>query len=271
MRYHGLLAAVILAAALLAPLPAWAQSPFGVGRVSPPASDDPAASQSKTTPTESLSLYVYRLEHQRALEALQVVQPLLSPRGSIELRPAENTIAVRDSLTSLTRIIPALHRFDRPPRQLGLEVLVVQANRAAFSPSVQVPDVPPTLLRYFRKLLPYSTYQVLARTEITPDEGQEVMYEVGAGFGVSFRLGTMVNGRNVKLHDFRIARRKDGERQQLLHTTLSLRLDQPLALTLAKEESSDRALMVVLTPKPGSLKPSAAAPAPRQAPSPRQR
>jgi hypothetical protein len=272
---HGLLA-LIVALAVLAPLPAWAQSPFGVGRVSPP----PAAQKPATSPngapngarsSESLSLYVHHLEHQKALEAVQLVQPLLSPRGSVELRSAENTITVRDSLSSLTRIIPTLYRFDRPPRQLGIEVLVVQANRVAFSPAIQAPDVPATLLRYFRKLLPYSTYQVLARTEITPDEGQEVMYEVGAGFGVSFRLGTMVNDHNIKLHDFRIARRKEGERQQLLHTTLSLRLDQPLALALAKEESSDRALLVVLTPKPGSLKPATSASDPQQASPQRQR
>ncbi len=240
--------AVILTSALLAPLPVLAQSPFGVPRR--------AEADSKRA-KEAYSHYIYKFEHQKAAEALPFVQRLLSSHGTVELRPAENTLMVRDSLASLTRIIPVLRRFDHPPRNLELELLVVQAHRVAFSPAVQGEDLPGHLSHFFHNLLPYSTYRVLARTKVSPGEGEEVMVEMGGGFGVSFRLGTILDGRNVRLHEFRIARRGGGDdeqaHKQLFQATLSMRLDQPLALALANDEASASALMVVLTPNPSRL------------------
>lgn len=231
---------VTLCAAWSAPLSA-AQWPFGVNRKTAP---DSARAK------EALSLYMYTLEHQKAVDAMSQVEPLLSPRGSIELRPADNTLVVRDSLASLTRIIPVLRRFDHPPRTLAMDVMVVEANRIAFSPAIQEEDLPESLLTQFRKLLPYSTYRVLARAEVAPSEGQEVMYQMGGGFGLSFRMGTMLNSRNVRLHELRIARREaNNANKQLVRTTLSLRLDQPYALTLTRSEESSTALMVVFMPK----------------------
>lgn len=238
----------MLSAALLAALSAvWsaplaaAQGPFGVKR------QTPAGSQQAN---EALSLYVYTLDHQKVAEALPLVQPLLSPRGTIELRLAGNTLVVRDSLASLTRIIPVLRRFDHPPRTLKLDVMVVEANRIAFSPAIQEEDLPPDLLKKFRQLLPYSTYRVLARAEVAPTEGQEVMYQMGGGFGLSFRMGKL-NGRNFQLNEVRIARRAaDDSGKQWVHPTLPLRLDQSYALALTRSESSSTALMVVFTPKP---------------------
>ncbi len=241
--------AVILTSALLAPLPVSAQSPFGVPRR--------AEADSKRA-NEAFSFYIYKFEHQKAAEGLPLVHRLLSSRGTVELRPAANTLVVRDSLASLTRIIPVLRRFDHPPRNLELEVLVVQAQRVAFSPAVQGEALPEHLAHFFRNLLPYSTYRVLARTEVNPGEGDEVVYEMGGGFGVSFRLGTIREGRTVRLHEFRIARRANGKsddtaRKQLFQATLLLQLNQPYALALTNDEASSSALMVVLTPNPSRL------------------
>ena len=246
--------AVILTSALLVPLPVLAQSPFGVPR---------RAEADSQRAKEAYSHYIYKFEHQKATEALPFVQRLLSSRGTVELRPAENTLMVRDSLASLTRIIPVLRRFDHPPRNLELEMLVVQAQRVAFSPAIQGEALPGHLAHFFHNLLPYSTYRVLARAEVSPGEGQEVVVEMGSGFGVSFRLGTILDGRRVRLHEFRIARRAgDGSgggggdkagHKPLFQATLSLRLDQPYALALASDEASSSALMVVLTPNPSRL------------------
>ena len=242
--------AVILTSALLVPLPALAQSPFGVPRR--------AEADSKRA-QEAYSQYIYRFDHQKASEALPLVQRLLSSHGTVELRLAENTLMVRDSLASLTRIIPVLRRFDHPPRNLDLEILVIQAQQVAFSPAVSEEVLPEHLRRLFSRHLRYNSYRVLARAEASPSEGQELMVELGSGFDMSFRLGTIVDQRKVSLHEFRVAWRGSessesaGRKKTFGAGSVPLRLDQSYALTLTNDEASSSALMLVFTPNPSRL------------------
>src|SRR5687768_3848084 len=99
----------IAAAALLAfllpamALPALAAAP------TPPA---------QPRPQPELSVYLFKLRHQSAGDALNLVTPLLSPRGSVELRAGANTLVLRDSMSSLSRILPVLHAYDHPARDV---------------------------------------------------------------------------------------------------------------------------------------------------------
>lgn len=200
-----------------------------------------------------VGLYAYTLKHQRADEALSVVRPLLSNLGTLELRPKDNTLVVRDTSAALARIVPALKDYDRPPRELAIEVTIVHAKRASFSPLVQEETLAPDLAKRLKLLLPYSTYRVLASTTLHTLEGEDVIYELAEGFGVSFRPGTVKSTANhgleqVRLSGFQVTRWVDGAERRLLSTTMSLRLDQPTALTLAGSEGSNTALVVVLTP-----------------------
>jgi Bacterial type II/III secretion system short domain len=209
-----------------------------------------AAAAPPATATEPLKVYAYTLKNQRATDALGVIQPLLSPRGTVELRPSDNTLVVRDTPATVTRVATALRGFDRPPRELTIEVLVVRAQRAAFSPIVTQDNLPEPLASRLRQMLPYSSYVVLAQTEVHSREGEEVTYEVGEGYRVSFRPGTLLDEGQLKLHDFRISRNdRNSVDKGLFHSTLNLRLDKPLALGLAPTEASERALVVVVTPK----------------------
>lgn len=209
-----------------------------------------------------VELYAYTLKHQRATEALSVVQPLLSSQGTLELRPKDNTLVIRDTLGALGRIVPALKEFDHPPRELTIEVTIVEATRASFSPLVHEPGLAPELAKRLKLMLPYSTYRVLAATTLHTLEGEEVTYELADGFGVSFRPGTVRSaaGRGVeqvKLSGFQVTRWVESAERRLLSTTMSLRLDQPTALTLAPSEGSNTALVVVLTPTLRSSEPRA--------------
>lgn len=200
-----------------------------------------------------VELYAYTLKHQRADEALAVVRPLLSSQGTLELRPKDNTLVVRDTLAALGRIAPALKDFDHPPRTLAIEVTIVRATRASFSPLVHEQGLAPELAKRLKLLLPYSNYRLLASTTLRTLEGEEVTYELAEGYGVSFRPLTLRSApgkgiEQLKLSGFQLTRSAAGLEEQLLSTTMSLRLDQPTALTLAGSEGSNTALVVVLTP-----------------------
>jgi hypothetical protein len=217
-----------------------------------PVAAAPLAAQNAQPGANADTLYVhaYTLKHQKAAEALMLIHPLLSPRGTVELQPVGNTLVVRDTLAGLSRVVPVLRNFDRPARPLRMDVYVVHGSRqrpTVVSPVL--PEPPTDLVRRLKAILPYDYFTLVAQAQVNGLEGQPVTYEIGGGFEVSFRPGMVLPNRRVRLNDFRVLRRKrQNETQPLLHTHLNLTLDQTVALALAKSEASPDALMVVLTP-----------------------
>lgn len=193
-----------------------------------------------------LQVYAYALQHKEAGEALALIRPLLSQRGTVELQPRENTLVVRDTLAALGRIVPRLRSYDRPAQELRIEIMLVRA----FSRPVPVgpgQTLPGWLEERLRGFLRWDHYQVLADSGLDAREGQAVVHEIGRLYGVRFRLGSVVENDRVRLHDFRVWRGPEGEEDPLLEANLSLWLDKPKVLALANSESSEHALMVVLT------------------------
>ncbi len=214
-----------------------------------------AGAAPKVPPAPRMELYAYELEHQRADEAFAVVQPLLSSSGTLELRPKDNTLVIRDTRATLGKVVAALRAFDHPSRDLEIEVTMVQATRASFSPLLADQALSPELASRLKLMLPFSNYRVLATTLLHAREGEEVTYEIGEGFSVRFRTGVVRPGvggeghQMLKLNGFRLSREGGGAPKSLLSTTMSLQLDKPMALTLAGSEASSTALVVVLEPR----------------------
>lgn len=203
---------------------------------------------------QAAQVYAYTLRHKPAGEALVLIRPLLSTEGTVELQPRTNTLVVRDTLAALGRIVPALRAYDRPPENLRIQVMIVRA----FSRPVPVEpgrSLPTWLEERLRGLLRWDYYQVLADSELETREGQDVTHELGGLYGVSFEVGTVLHDERVRLSEFKVWRaevRPTGEAEvrsgdPLLEATLNLWLDKPKVLGLANSESSDHALMVVLT------------------------
>lgn len=250
-----------LLTALLAAAPASAQEGAeGQGerpaRVSPTVGE-PSADGAAAGRDDRLALHAYALRNRRATEALDVVRPLLSPLGTVELQPGRNTVVIRDSLAALSRIVPELRRFDRPAEPLDIEILVVRALAGDSRPS-PAPRVPADLERRLRALLRYERYELVAEANFSSRENEEVTYELGDGFSVRFRLGSLVEGRRIRLSDFQVERASADA--PLIHTILNVWIDRPVTLGLARSESSTSALMVAITCRRGQT--PAAAPGP---------
>lgn len=194
-----------------------------------------------------LVLHAFTLRHRAAAEAFQIVLPMLSKRGTVELQPATNTLVIRDTPAALGQIIPALRRYDRPSRPLSLDVYIVRATRSTVSGAPDQSDLPEALTKRLRALLPYDNYHSQAQARLSSREGEAVTYALGGEYEVSFRLGTIVQGQ-VRLSDFRIARVAEQRRtgMSLFQATLILPLDQTTSFVLARNEDSNEALMVVL-------------------------
>jgi hypothetical protein len=206
-------------------------------------------------PVEELRLHAFTFEHQRAAEALPLVQALLSPRGTVELQAGTNTLVVRDSLAALARVRSALGAFDHPARAVAFDVQIVRADKGMISPAPQPSVLDPGLAQRLERLLRYKSYHLLARAHLATREGEEVAYDLAGGYQVSFKLGTMADARRIKLHGFRITRRPVPPsrlpERELIHTAINLWREQPLILGLARDEGAPSALLVVLTFLPG--------------------
>ena len=189
-----------------------------------------------------LRVHAYTLRHQPAAEALALVHPLLSEHGSVQLQPGGNTLVVRDEAAVVERVAALLREFDHPAQKLAIRIQVVRAGDGGDGEKLGA-----ELARRLRELLRYDSYRVMSMADLEAREGERVTYELGAEYRIVFQLGTLMSGERIKLHDFEVTRRVEvGSRRRLLRTQVNLRLGRPMILGLTKDESSPRALLLVL-------------------------
>jgi hypothetical protein len=218
----------------------------------------PAAALRAQPPEAELVAYVYALRHQAAGDALGLVRPLLSPRGTVELRPAANTLVLRDTAASLERILPVLVAFDHQPRPVDVELWLVRATGPKVPVSPPRPPLPSTVpagqLVALSKHLPYEQYALIGSGSVRGGEGEKMTFRVGGNYAVRFRLGTVVADQRLRLNDFEVVLLPDnGDAVPLLKSQLNLWLGRTMVLALSSGDQSASALMVVVRCRPAAM------------------
>lgn len=198
-------------------------------------------------PAAPLRLLVFTFRNQRAGDALAQVRPLLSPNGSVALDESANSLSVRDTPAALARVAETIRDFDHSRREMSIQVQLIRAEVAKISPVPPSVGIDEALLNRLRQIFRYDSYVLLSRSRIDTREGEAVAYEMGDGYRLSFRSGTVVDGRSLRLAAFEMARAQAGKPQlELVRTAVNLRLDQPLVLGLSSHEGAGRALLLAL-------------------------
>ena len=136
-----------------------------------------AAAQAEEGEAEVLVAYAYNMQHRGAADALDLVLPLLSSRGAVELQPGGNALVVRDTASVLETIRPRLQAFDHPFEPLRLRVQIVRAERGSESPGRR-PELPAGVLLRLRELLKYESYSLLAGSELSMSRDGEVLFPI---------------------------------------------------------------------------------------------
>lgn len=240
--------------------PAAARPAPGAAAEVPRLRSQPAVAPPSAAEASAVRLMVFSLERQSVFEALTVVRPLLSVQGSVELDPTHKTISVRDNLAALSRVATAIRAFDRESQPVKIGVSLILAQVAKISPVPPDVGIEPDLLTRLRQLMRFNTFSLLAHGEITSREGEAVSYEMAQGYRLSFGIGTVGDGKRIRLADFRMVRALPGQREnELVRSVVNLGLEQPLILGLTRGEASDRALMLVLRFQNAALPMTAAA------------
>ena len=222
-----------------------------------------AAAEPVAADTPELQILAYSLEHRPVSEALALIRPLLTTRGTVEEQRRGNTLVVRDEASVLGRVSKALAAFDLPPKDLRLHIQVVQAGPELKSvvsppvPTVSAGELSPELEAKLRGVLRYEDYQVLAQADVPSKEGQPVNYSLGDDYEVSYRLGQVIGERRLKLEDFSVKKRTKStnkarqlEPRELYHATFNLWLEKPFMLVLTQDPSRQEALLIAIAARP---------------------
>jgi hypothetical protein len=210
---------------------------------------------------ESFEQYVFTLRHQNAADALALVRELLSDRGRVELQSGNNTLVIVDAVSRISTIAHLLNEFDHPARTVRMEILILHASKGIGAPSSPFAvEAAPSLERKLARLLPYDDYRVLARTEIDVQEGRRVSYDLGSDYLVQFEVGTVVQGKRLKLRDFKVLKKLGNTRlgvapevgegtatRKLYNSHVNLWLDRTLAIGFARNEESESGMVVAIT------------------------
>lgn len=183
------------------------------------------------------------LQYQSPADAVLLLRSVLSPTGTIDVKG--KAVVVRDNAKRVARAQDLLEDFDHPRIRLRVVVQIVQAATSAVSPP-ESSNLAEPLLGRLRRAFPYSSYTMAAQVGFEANEGTDVSSEVGEEFSVAFRLGTLQRGQSVRLTAFSMSKGGSSE-NPLIDTNLVLALDRPLAVGLTTDETSKKAVLVILT------------------------
>lgn len=194
---------------------------------------------------------VVHLRHHPAREAAAMVEPMLSPDGSVLIKPGSNTITVRDHPEIARRIAAALEAWDVVPQSFRVRVRLLMASTAPLGPgrpAARLEGFGAELTGLFR----WSGFEEIDAFEIQARDGVSIESRAAQGYALRFTLRTLVGEPlRVQLAPCEIARVEGAEHgigvQRRLHrSNVSLQLGQTLILVTARSEEAKKALVVIL-------------------------
>jgi len=193
---------------------------------------------------------VFTFAHRAAGEAVAVVEPLLSPDGSVLVRPRDNSLTVVDDADSIARVVQALAGFDSAPNTYRVSVRLIRGTSrppGKGEATVKLPMLP-------SGLLPYSTYQEIGRFEAVTSEGERVQASIGGPYTLSFGLRRVASeSERVELSKFNLERQEGpsklggvGNTRVLLRSSVRLLIGQTFVMVATPSEASGEALLLLV-------------------------
>ena len=194
----------------------------------------------------SLSAQTFQFKHRQAERAAAAIKSLVSAEGSVTIQPSTNALMVTDKAENLKEIAAALLKFDVPPVAVRLNVRVLTAGRVAAEAARIAPDVKDIAPKL--AILRYNLIESVGTIDITGQEGQPGLVELESGYRAEFKFGEYDPASDtIRVTDFKLSRRKGDQFNQVLKTTLNLKMGLINVMGAARDPESQRALIIVVT------------------------
>lgn len=192
----------------------------------------------------------YRLKFKEIDRAASLIKSVVSAEGSISLQPASRTIVITDRSENLRRIVQMLDRFDVAPQAFTLELKLATAARGG---EAKVPEEFKSIASKLA-MLGFTQLEKVGESVATGKEGDASTGAPGSAYRIDFQFGSFdPASETIRVNELRVQRvgKPDAngiaEVTQLFKTSLNVRLNQETVLGVARDASSNRTLMLVVT------------------------
>lgn len=197
---------------------------------------------------KTLAVRSFQLKYKEADKAAAAIKPLMSADGQVSMQPSTSSLTITDRPENLKEIARALALFDTPAQTFRLHVQLVAASRVQGA----APRVTDSLREVATKLamLRFNSFENLGEIDVEGKEGDPGLVDLPSGYRADFRFGEFENDSDsIKVTDFRLSKVGGAQRDvlnQLLKTSLNLKLGQTVIIGASKVPQSQKALMIVL-------------------------
>lgn len=216
---------------------------------------------------EPMQVRAFEVRHRAVGDAFDLVSPLLSPEGSVQIRPGLKTLVVEDRPANLERIRQVLDGFDLAPRNVEVSFTLLLGTDTRSSASPRGMD-PASLSREIRGVhenlgdfTKWTDYELLGSQSVTVVEGHAVAARLSAEYRVQFEVESVEapNARSpagtIILKSLvleRVTRDAAGAERvdELYSTAMQLHAGKLLTVGAAQSPESRKALFLTIKARP---------------------
>jgi len=201
---------------------------------------------------EARSVRAFPIQHHPVSEIALLVEPLLSPDGTMTIQPQFNLLTVQDTPEAIERVARPVAEWDVKPPSYLVRVRVLLGTTVPATPGPASPPID-GFGAELTKVFHFTSYREVETVEVTATEGSTVEAEAGGRYHLKFLLRAVAGyPERVQLAQFEIARRNVGisgndTLRPVLRTTVSLEVGQTAIVAAARSEGASQGLVLVLS------------------------
>jgi type II secretory pathway component GspD/PulD (secretin) len=201
---------------------------------------------------EGLLTKAFTIKFKKVDEIATLVNEMLSERGAVTIQPRMKTLVVQDREDSLRRIEAVIIATDVPPPSVEISIKLVLARKNA-RPAPVSEEI--KSIANVNEVLRYNNYSLLDSGLIESEEGESStlllanQYQLGFVTDVVQERSGMIRLKNFNLQKLKVDRSGGKSFASLISLTLNLRNAETLVLGASRFESSDQALLLILSGK----------------------
>ncbi len=194
----------------------------------------------------------FKFKFKTAERAAAMISSLISSEGSVSIQPGANVLVVTDKAANMEQIASAIESYDVASREFKLQIRLVAAGRV----TGRAPEVPDDLKEIAGKLsgvLRFNSFEQLGALDVRSREGDAVRSNIDTDYHADFVIGEFDPvSETIQLSNFKLSRYETADdtqkktRNDLLETTLNLKIGQTVVLGASRLPDSQRALMLIV-------------------------
>jgi len=197
---------------------------------------------------------IVRVNYINVREAFQILQPYMSPHGTIRVLAARNTLVIEDQTAFVEKVLGILREIDTPPLDLRFTVDILEATTGKGESDRRLEADP--VIRELKKLVKFESFRLLDTALIKVQDNSHTTQRLG-GEGVSLELSLAPrhiekgegDAFHVELrlrHHYGFDSEGKARSSTLINTTLSLESGERQVVGVSKLNGGEKSLILIL-------------------------